>query len=261
LRGAAVEQLGALAPDLIVVAAFGQILRPEVLSLPARGCLNVHASLLPRHRGASPIAAAILAGDAITGVSIMQIDAGLDTGPVVARSEVTISPDDTSGTLGAKLSNLGAALLLKILPGWLAGSVIAEPQDGAQATYAPQLNKEVARIDWHKAAERLEREVRAFNPWPMSYTSVGSELVQVLEAVALSSTGDTQGREPGTVLSIGSAPLPPELRSRAGFGVVAGSGLLVPLTVRRAGKKSVSGAEFARGVRDLIGRQLGLAGG
>src|SRR5262249_2176848 len=143
-----------------------------------------HASMLPRHRGASPIAAAILAGDAETGVSIMQIDPGMDTGPVLRELALPIAPDDTTGTLTEKLSRLGAELLLDVLPGWLAGTIEPEPQDDALATYAPLLQKEAGRIDWHNPAMQIEREVRAFNPWPLSFTSLDGDTLQVLAARA-----------------------------------------------------------------------------
>ena len=165
----ALETLRAWSPDLIVVAAFGQILRQEVLDLPSFGCLNVHASLLPRWRGAAPINAAILHGDEETGVTIMKMDAGLDTGPILSQRAVRIAPDETAGSLFAKLSGLGAELLLDTLAGYLAGEIIPRPQPEEDVTYALMLKKEEGRLEFSQPAEVLERKVRAFDPWPGTY--------------------------------------------------------------------------------------------
>lgn len=250
------ERLRDLRPDLIVVAAYGQILRPAVIDLPRFGCINVHASLLPRHRGASAIAAAILAGDAETGVSIMQIDPGMDTGPVLGQRSAPIGDDDTTGTLADRLSRIGAELLVETLPGWVAGHIRAVPQDEAHATQAPPIAKEDGAIDWTKPAQRLWREVRAYNPWPLSSTRFRGEPLQLLEAWPL---GDIDGDvAQGTVVALPSATsLNDERRKRAAFAVTTGAGLLVPLTVRRAGRGAVSAAEFARGARELLGTRLG----
>src|SRR5258708_6674580 len=158
---AALAQLQAWAPELIVVAAFGQILRPAVLDLPPRGCLNVHGSLLPRHRGAAPIAAAILAGDSETGITIMRMDPGLDTGPLLATRALDILPDDTTGTLTERLAPLGAGLLLDVIPDYLAGRLQPMTQDEPLATYTPQLKKEDGRLDFTRPVIELERRVRA----------------------------------------------------------------------------------------------------
>ena len=255
----AMVQLRELQPDLILVAAYGQILRPAVIDLPRFGVLNVHASLLPRHRGASAIAAAILAGDAQTGVSIMRIDAGLDTGPVLARRSTPIQDDDTTGTVTERLASLGAGLLAEILPGWLAGEIEAVPQDESQATYAPLLSKDKAAIDWTKPAEVLAREIRAYNPRPLSSTHLNGEQVQILQARPL--PGPTQGASgpPGTVLALNRLDndLLAAAGRQAGFAVITGRGLLVPLDLRRAGRNITTGAEFARGVRRLIGARFG----
>ena len=171
----AVEQLKGWEPDVIVVAAFGQILRQDVLDLPPHGCLNVHASLLPRWRGAAPVAATILAGDEVTGVTIMKMDAGLDTGPVLERSApVKIEPDDTRAELKKRLAEVGADLLIRVLPAYLAGDLIPQPQPEAGVTYAEQLRKEDGRIDWQRSAAELDRQVRAFTPWPGVFTTLGS---------------------------------------------------------------------------------------
>jgi methionyl-tRNA formyltransferase len=237
---AAVEQLRAWAPDVIVVAAFGQILRPEVLAIPPHGCLNVHASLLPRWRGAAPIAHAILAGDAVTGVSIMQMEAGLDSGPVLLAREEAVRPDDTTGTLTARLADLGAALLLEALPGWLAGTLAAVPQNGARATLAPMLRKEQGRLDWTRPAAALARQVRAFDPWPGTFTTWEGRVLKVLRAAAM----------PG-------AAAPGRVVARAG-GLAAGSGdgLLQLIELQLEGKRAVTAAEFVRGHPAVAGALL-----
>jgi methionyl-tRNA formyltransferase len=252
----ALATLQSLAPDLIVVAAFGQILRPAVLELPRLGCLNLHASLLPRHRGASPIVASILAGDAETGVSIMKMDVGLDTGPVLARRVLSIGPEETAGELTNRLADAGAALLVETLSGWIAGTLVPEPQVNDAATYAPLLEKAQAAIDWTKPAVQLAREVRAYNPWPLSFTRFSGETLQVLEAAALPAN-DTAGT-PGLVVPLPAEPGAAGIPSPgAGFGVATASGVLVPLTLRRAGRNAVAGAEFLRGTHGLIGSVLG----
>ena len=166
-----VEQLRGLAPDVLVVAAYGQILRQRLLDVPKRGLLNVHASLLPRHRGASPIAAAILAGDDVTGVTIMEVERALDAGPVAASVEEPITPDDTTATLEPRLATAGARLLDEVLEPWAEGRLVATTQDAGLATYAPQIKREDARLDWSLAAVELWRRARAFNAWPVAFTS------------------------------------------------------------------------------------------
>lgn len=250
------ERLRELRPDLIVVAAYGQILRPSVIDLPRFGCINVHASLLPRHRGASAIAAAILAGDAETGVSIMQIDPGMDTGPVLSQRSTPIGDDVTTGALTDRLSRIGAELLVETLPGWLAGRLRAVPQDAAHATQAPPIAKEDGAIDWTEPALRLWREVRAYNPWPLCSTRFRGAPLQLLEAWPLANAEGEAA--PGTIVPVPpAATLSDGQRRQAAFAVATGDGLLVPLTVRRAGRGAVSAAEFARGARDLVGTRLG----
>ncbi|HXH22036.1 MAG TPA: methionyl-tRNA formyltransferase [Dehalococcoidia bacterium] len=248
-----VERLRALEPDAIIVAAYGQILRERVLELPRRGCLNVHASLLPRHRGASPVVAAILAGDEITGVSIMEMVRALDAGPVVATAEEPISPHDTAGTLEARLAEKGAALLLDTLDPWAQGLLRARPQDDSQATYAPMVRRGDALIDWSRPAVEIWRAVRAYNPWPVAFTRLGDEELRILEAWPLEG-GDDQ--PPGTVLP--PVAVPAESGASGVAPVVqTGEGRLALLSVQRAGKRATSGAEFARGHRGFIGAVLG----
>jgi methionyl-tRNA formyltransferase len=243
----AMSQLRAWTPDLIVVAAFGQILRPEALELPAYGCLNVHASLLPRFRGAAPIPAAILAGDAQTGITIMRMDAGLDTGPILTQAPETIRPVDTTQTLTERLALLGAALLLETIPPYLTGTLTPQPQDEPLAVYAPQLKKEDGHLDFARPAEQLERQVRAFTPWPGAFAlwpdldGGTARPVKVLRAEALT---DDLG-PPGQVVATPRGP-----------AVSAGSGALFLLEVQPPGKRPMPAADFARGARGFVGSQL-----
>ena len=165
-----VEWLRQVAPDLLLVAAYGKILPPAVLAIPPRGALNVHASLLPRHRGASPVSAALLAGDTVTGVSLMLMNEAMDAGPVLAKAAEPIASDDTTETLTERLSSLGATLLVNALPQWLAGTLTAQPQDSGQATYCRPLRRDDGRLLWDEPAEYLARQVRAMIPWPGAYT-------------------------------------------------------------------------------------------
>ena len=178
----AMENLRAWSPDVIVVAAFGQILKKDVLELPRFGCVNVHASLLPRWRGAAPINAAILAGDEETGVTIMQMDVGLDTGPMLAKRTIRLTPTDTAGSVFETLSQLGAELLLSTLPDYLSGKLIPQPQPEEGMTYAPMLKKEEGKLDFTHDANELERRIRAFNPWPGAYMDFDGALLTVHRA-------------------------------------------------------------------------------
>jgi methionyl-tRNA formyltransferase len=247
-----VERLRALEPDVIVVAAYGQILRERVLEIPKRGSLNVHASLLPRHRGASPVAAAILAGDAVTGVTIMEVVRALDAGPMVAKVEVPIDPRDTAGTLEAKLAEAGAALLMEVLEPWADGRITPLPQDDATSTFAPMIRRSDALIDWSLPAQEIWRRVRAFNPWPVAYTRFGGEELRILHAWPLEAeTGDP----PGTVTGV--APLPSESGATGAAPVVqTGKGGLALITVQLEGKRALPAADFARGRRDFAGARL-----
>ena len=237
----AMAQLAAWSPDLIVVAAFGQILKPAVLDLPVHGCVNVHASLLPRHRGAAPIPAALLAGDDETGVTIMQMDAGLDTGPMLARRAEPIRLDDTAQTLAERLAQLGAELLIETLPDYLAGRLTPQPQDEAGATYAPQLKKEDGHLDFARPAAELERRVRAFTPWPGAFALWQGQPLKILRAAVV----DTASGQPGQVMSGEQGPV-----------VVCGSGGLMLLEVHPPGKRPMLAADFARGAHHFIGAAL-----
>ncbi len=247
----ALASLRALAPDAIVIAAFGQILKRPLLDIPRRGALNVHASLLPRHRGASPVAAAIQAGDEETGVTIMEVVLALDAGPVVAQRALGIEPEDTTGTLTAKLAQLGADLLIETLPGWERGENTPRPQDDAQATYAPPVKRADAVIDWSLPAVEVWRRVRAYNPWPVATTTVAGEPLRILEAWPLDDEIDTLI---GTVVHLPEGASTP---AGAGFAVRCGRGLLAVVRAQRAGRRAVSGEELLRGWRDLLGKRLG----
>lgn len=244
----AVAELAALKPDLIVVAAFGQILRANILSLPPRGCINIHASLLPRWRGAAPVAAAIRAGDAETGVTLMQMDEGLDTGPIIARQAIPIRATDTAATLTADLAELGAKLLLDTLPPWLAGELTPYPQDDSLATLAPRLKKEEGAIDWTRPAVEIERQVRAFDPWPGTFTRGPRGQLKVLSVEVASEVDGPDQTEPGTVF-----------KHRRGVYVTTGHGVLRLITVQPAGKREMTAEAMLNGQPELLGARLGKA--
>ncbi|MFZ1040416.1 MAG: methionyl-tRNA formyltransferase [Anaerolineales bacterium] len=232
----AMNQLRLWSPDLIVVAAFGQILKPDVLSLPPRGCINVHASLLPRWRGAAPIQAAILAGDSQTGVTIMKMDQGVDTGVIIHQHAIKIEDDDTAGSLSEKLSHLGADSLIETLPRYLSGELKPQPQDESQATYAPMLKKEYGLLDFAKPVEELVRSVHAYHPWPGAYFEWNGGMLKVHRAHA--ETGDASE---GQRLIIRGQP-----------AVGARGGLLILDEVQPAGKKFMSGKAFLSGARAWV---------
>ncbi len=238
------QRLAEWQPDLILVAAFGQILQAAILDLPPHGCLNVHASLLPRYRGAAPISAAILNGESTTGVTIMRMDEGMDTGPILAQASCPITADDTTGTLTATLADLGAQLLVDTLPRWLGGELAAQPQDHEQATYCRPLTKEDGRLDWTRPAEFLSRQIRACNPWPGAFTTWQGRRLKIL--LARPHPGDPGNCPPGQVIALVD-----------GIGVVTGAGLLELAEVQLAGKNAMDAQQLARGQRDFVGGILG----
>jgi len=242
----AIASVANLAPELIVVAAYGHILPQEVLNLPRYGCINVHPSLLPKYRGSSPIASAILDGEKITGVTIMLLDEGMDTGPVLRQKEVPISDEDTTGTLTAKLATIGAQSLLETLSHWIEASIEPQPQDASRATYSRQITKEDGEINWQLSALDIWRRVRAFEPWPGSYTHWSGRRLKVIKAVPLS--GEKM-EEAGEVIAL-------EQSSPAPVGVVTGNGILGLLSVQLEGKKEMSANEFLPGQRGFIGSKL-----
>jgi methionyl-tRNA formyltransferase len=232
LDAAAQALLRELAPAAIVVVAYGLILPQAVLDIPPLGCINIHASLLPRWRGAAPIARAVEYGDSQTGICIMRMDAGLDTGPVIARAVADIGAMETTDELQRRLALLGAELLVRTLPEWAAGRLRAEPQPTEGATYARKLGKEEARLDWQAPARQLARQVRAFNPTPVAWTQLDGERIRIWNARALSLPTPLA---PGTVLAVESGSL----------RVATGDGILEVLEIQKAGGTRSSAASTA----------------
>lgn len=231
----AMAQLREWNPDLIVVAAFGQILKKDVLDLPKYGCINIHASLLPRWRGAAPINAAVLAGDAETGVTIMKMDVGLDTGDMLSIEKVRITPDDTAGSLFEALSTLGADLLIKTLPAYMGGKITPTPQPEEGATYAPMLKKEDGRLDFDQPAVELERRIRAMNPWPGAWFEWNGNVLKVGKGAV----SEAKGKEVGSRLIVDGRP-----------AVRCADGVLILEEVQPPGKKMMPGKAFLSGARN-----------
>jgi methionyl-tRNA formyltransferase len=230
-------------PDLLVVVAYGLILPREVLELPPLGCVNIHASLLPRWRGAAPIQRAILAGDTRTGVTLMRMERGLDTGPMLLREALPIGATTTAGELHDALAGLGARLLLQALPGLADGSLAAEPQPAEGVTHAAKLDKGEAAIDWRSPAPEIDRRVRAFNPWPVAQASWQSEPLRIWRARVLDAAA--AGAAPGTVLGLADGALQ----------VACGAGVLGITELQRPGRRVVSAVDFAN-TTDLTGQTL-----
>lgn len=236
-----IAEIAAFEPDLMIVAAYGLLLPEPVLDTPRLGCLNVHASLLPRWRGAAPIQHAILAGDSETGVCLMQMEAGLDTGPVFARATVAIGDDETAGSLQDRLARLGAELLVDRLDEIISGELDAEPQDEALATYAGKIRRQDAAVDWSRPAAEIARAVRAYNPVPGAWFDLDGESVKCWLAKAL----EDGGRPPGIVVDAG----------KHGVDVACGRGTLRLVEIQRPGRRRITAAEFAAQA-DLAGRRL-----
>lgn len=229
--------LAALNPDLIVVAAYGQLLPQSILDIPKYGCINVHASLLPRWRGAAPIQASILAGDAQTGITIMMMEAGLDTGPMLRSEPVDITQTETAQTLHDKLSRVGPRLLIETLDDYLKGTLTPIPQPENGVTWAHQIEKEHGRIDWAKSALEIDRQVRAFTPWPGTFTDWGGQTLKIIA-----------GRP-----SEGTAPIGQVIKHETGAAIGTSDGVFVVSQVQLSGKKAVSIEEFLRGYGNFIG--------
>ncbi len=237
-----VVDLAGLKPDIIVVASFGIILPQSVLDISPYGCLNLHPSLLPLYRGPTPIPAAILAGDDVTGTSIMLIDKNIDSGPILAQRKVPIEPSDTTQSLTEKLAHISADLLMETLPGWISHSITPQPQRHEDATYTKMLNKDDGALDWQLPAIELWRRVRAYNPWPVAFTFWNGKVIRILEALPQSGQLDA----PGRVLDLGCGEV----------GVQTGSGILKLVRVQVEGKKEMGIAEFVRGQRGFVGSML-----
>lgn len=230
------HQLEIWQPDLIVVAAFGQILKKNILDFPKYGCLNVHASLLPRWRGAAPINAAILAGDDETGITIMKMDVGLDTGDMLTKKTMRLMPDVTAGSAFQTLSTLGAELLIQTIPDYVNGKIIPQPQNNELATYAPMLKKEDGKLNFNDSVVNLERRIRAMTPWPSAWFEWNGNLLKVMKA---STVSQKKGLENGNRLTVNERP-----------AVVCQDGVLVLEEVQPAGKKIMSGKSFLLGAKN-----------
>jgi methionyl-tRNA formyltransferase len=241
---AAVEQIAALQPDVGVVAAYGEILRKNVLAIPPLGYINIHPSLLPRYRGPAPVAGAILAGDDETGVTIMRLDAKMDSGPILAQRRAPLPPDVRAKELTDALFRLGAALLVETLAPYAAGQIAPIPQDDSQATYTALLRKSDGAIDWSAPAARIERMTRAYDPWPSAWTTLCGQPLKIIAArVHADWHGDAP---PGTLLD-----------RPGGIWVATGAGALELLIVQPSGKRSLAATEWRRGQRDIDGARLG----
>ena len=239
-RPEAIEELRQWSPDVYVVAAFGQILPQTVLDIPPHGSVNIHASLLPRWRGAAPIQAAIRAGDTETGITIMKMDAGLDTGPILRQQAIPIAPDETGQSLHDKLAALGGSLLIETLPGYLSGEIQPQPQDDSLATLAPRIQKEEGHIDWTQPAVHIERTVRAFTPWPGTYSLWNGKQLKI-------HSGE---------IGEGSIEAGRVAESHGRIAIGTGDGLFLPTRVQLEGRSAVSIDDFVRGHSDFVGAKL-----
>lgn len=236
-----IETLNALKPDVIVVAAYGQILPKGILTLPKLGCINIHASLLPSYRGAAPINWAIIRGDGETGITIMQMDEGMDTGDILMQESIPIGPEETAGSLTERLSSLGARMIAAVLPLIASGSLKPRKQDDAKASLAPLLRKEDGLIDWDLPARDLHNRIRGVTPWPGAFTFLDGGLVKILKAGTSPGSG-----KPGAITAGGGNQLL----------VGTGDGLLRVITIQPAGKKPMDASEFLRGHRGIAGKIL-----
>ena len=247
---AAQAELAALKPDLLVVVAYGLILPQVVLDIPRLGCINSHASLLPRWRGAAPIQRAIQAGDAESGVTVMQMEAGLDTGPMLLKVSTPISADDTGGSLHDRLAELGPPAVLQAIDGLAAGSLRVEVQDDSLATYAHKLNKDEALLDWSRPAVELERLIRAFNPWPICHSSLNGAPLKVLAAQLVTEQGEGRGA-PGEILAA----------SKDGLTVACADGALRLTRLQLPGGKALNFADLFNSRREqfAVGSLLGAS--
>lgn len=243
----AIAEMAELKPDVIVITAYGQILPQAILDLPRFKCLNAHFSLLPKYRGATPVAAAILGGEEFTGVSIMLVEKRLDTGPVLARLSIPIAAGDNTGLLLFKLSQVGSRFLPDVLGRWLRSEIVPQVQNEVEATYFGSITKEAGEIDWHLTVVEIWRRVRAFYPWPGCYTAWQGKHLKIVEAVPLPGAGSV---EVGRVIALESGP------PGVDFGVVTGNGILGIMKVQLEGKQVLSAGEFLRGRRDFLGALL-----
>ncbi len=240
-----VEYLRGQDADIIVVAAFGQILPKEILEMPRYGCINVHASLLPKYRGAAPIQWAVINGEQVTGVTIMQMDEGLDTGDMLLKEEVALHKDETGGSLFQRLAQTGAALCVEALELIARGAIQPVPQNQEEATYTKMIKKQMGEVDWGKPAQELERLVRGLNPWPSAYTYLDGRTLKIWQASVRQEDGPVQ--EPGTIVSV----------AKDAIEVQCGQGVLVLKEIQMEGKKRMGADAFLRGFPLEAGKRLG----
>ena len=234
--------LASLSTEVVVVAAYGLFLPSEILQMPLLGCLNIHPSLLPRYRGPSPVVSAILNGDDETGVTIMKLDEGMDSGPLLAQAKVPIAERETGPDLTRRLFDLGASLLAKTLPGWASGSIQASPQDESQATFTTLVKKEDGEIDWTDDAERIERMVRAYEPWPGTFTHWDGKLLKILDA-----TSTAGSASPGQLVGLRDG----------GIGIGTGDDVLAVDKLQIEGRRPSDAQDFVRGYPNFLGSKAG----
>ncbi|MFO8144095.1 MAG: methionyl-tRNA formyltransferase [Dehalococcoidales bacterium] len=244
-----IEHLASLEPDVVLVAAYGKILPRAVLEIPHCGCINLHPSLLPRHRGASPVASAILAGDEFTGVSVMSLDEGMDTGPLLMQARIPVASSDTTGSLTEKLSRLSVQLTLSLLSRLQTGDIVSRTQDELQASYCKQVRRADGEIDWNMPAVDIWRRVRAFYPWPVCRTRWQDKQLRIIEGIPLP---DNTGVDAGKVALID----PYEATGKSAFCIGTGRGALGVIKLQMEGKRVLYSGDFLKGQPDLAGAQL-----
>ena len=242
------EELAALAPDVVVVAAYGKLLPARVLETPRHGCLNLHPSLLPRHRGPSPVATAILEGDSVTGATLMLLDQGMDTGPIIAQGQYHLSGEETAETLTGALFQLGTMLLMENMVPWVGGRLTAEPQEDAKATITRKLERADGQASWTAPAADLERKRRAFAPWPGLFTRWQGKVLKLLDVVALPAGAAGQFNQPGQVVPLALAQVP--------VGIVTAQGILGLKILQLEGRRAVPAGEFLKGHSQFLGARL-----
>ncbi|MSP78967.1 MAG: methionyl-tRNA formyltransferase [Dehalococcoidia bacterium] len=245
-KAEAVQPLRDLKPDILVVAAYGKILPRQALEVASRGGLNIHPSLLPRHRGPTPVRTTILEGDTVTGVTLILMDEGMDSGPIVAQQEEAVRLDDTTGTLTGRLFAIGTRMLLPIIDPWVAGDIALRMQQHAEATFTKMIQREDAALDFTKSAVMLERQIRASQPAPSAYTAWDGKNLKLLEAAVYP---NTSSGAPGRVIALpADAPSP--------IGIVTGDGMLAVHRLQLEGKRATTAEEFMRGYRNFVGSKL-----
>ena len=240
------QELSSLSPDIIVVAAYGLYLPTETLEAPRLGCLNVHPSLLPKYRGASPVSSAILSGDDVTGVTLIELVEEMDAGPIVAQRKTAIAPTETTENLTPRLFEMGATLLTEVLPQWTRGEILAQPQEHTEATLTSRLSKDDGEIDWNDSAVHIARQVRAYNSWPGTSTRWQGKVLKIIES-SVKEVLDDHTALPGQVVALDG-----------GFiGIGTGEGTLAVSRLQLEGRRAVDAAEFLRGYSDFAGSQVG----